>query len=454
MKYTFPFILLALLISCNKSSKTSSDTSSLELHLDSLVKKDLDSVRAAGIAIGVFKGKEKVLLKSYGYADLEHDVKLPVDASFEIGSVTKQFTGAAVLLLAEQGKLSLDDDITKYVKFDTKGRKITVRQLLNHTSGIRAYTEMPLFEKLSREKHKRDTLLRILEKEPFDFEPGEALIYNNSAFFIAGLIIEKASGMSYEDYVAKNLFEKAGMTHSYYCNEQKIIKNRAHGYDTDKKQLVRAGYLDHTWPYAAGSLCSTVEDLAKWNDAIHHGKILSPESYKEFLTTAVLNDGTVSGYAKGITVQEKNGHRMLEHGGGINGFLSENRYFPDDDLSIVVLINSTGPVSPGKIADAITDEIFETKLEQPAGKFGGDLSQFTGIYKGRARGWDATATVTANDTTLVLQWNDKPTALTYLKESTWLNGGTKIEFAPDALKMIQPYGVYILKREKETSAKK
>jgi CubicO group peptidase (beta-lactamase class C family) len=453
MKRILPFLVFALLISCTKSPESTFSTSSLEQRLDSLVKKDIDSMRAAGIAIGVFKGKEKVLLKSYGYADLEHNVKLPVDASFEIGSVTKQFTGAAVLLLAEQGKLSLDDDFTKYVKFDTKGRKITVRQLLNHTSGIKAYTEMPMFEKLMKEKHKRDTLLRILEKEPFDFEPGDALIYNNSAFFIAGLIIEKVGGTSYEEFVTKNLFEKAGMTHSYYCNEQKIVKSRAHGYDTDKKQLVRAGYLDHTWPFAAGSLCSTVEDLAKWNDAIHHGRILSPESYKEFLATAVLNDGTVSGYAKGITIQEKNGHRMLEHGGGINGFLSENRYFPDDDISVVVLINSTGPVSPDAIANSITNQIFGAKPEQPTGKFGGDLAKFTGKYKGRARGWDATATITANDTTLVMQWNDKPTPLIYLKETTWLNGGTKIEFSgnaetPDRLKMIQPYGVYTLTKEK------
>src|SRR5882757_1307793 len=145
MKYIFPFVLLAVFTSCSKSSESTSSNSTLEQRVDSLVKKDIDSLRAAGIAVGVFKGSEKVILKSYGYADLEHDVKLPVDASFEIGSVTKQFTGAAMLLLAEQGKLSLDDDISKFVKFDTKGRKITVRQLLNHTSGIRAYTEMPLF---------------------------------------------------------------------------------------------------------------------------------------------------------------------------------------------------------------------------------------------------------------------------------------------------------------------
>jgi CubicO group peptidase (beta-lactamase class C family) len=449
MKYIFPFVLLAL-ISCNRTSDTASSNSKLEHMVDSLVKKDIDSVRAAGIAIGVFKGKEKLLLKSYGYADLEHDVKLPIDASFEIGSVTKQFTAVAALLLVEQGKLSLDDDITKYVKFDTKGRKITVRQLLNHTSGIRGYTEMEVFGKLVKHKYKRDTLLRLVEKEPFDFEPGEALIYNNSAFYIAGLVIEKASGMSYEEFLSKNLFERAGMTHSYYCSEQKVIKNRAHGYDMEKDGLVRAAFLDHTWPYAAGSICSTVEDLVKWDDALHHGKILSDAMYKELLTTAVLNDGSVTHYAKGLTLQERNGHNMIEHGGGIFGFLSENRYFPDEDLKIVVLVNSTGPVSPDAIADNITQFIFGKSISS-GNVFTGDLSKYMGTYKGRGRGRDLTATVTKNDSTILLQIRDKPNALKFVKDDTWTDGGTTYTFTGDGLNQLridQTYGYYVLKKEK------
>ncbi len=133
------------------------------------------------------------------------------DASFEIGSVTKQFTGAAICQLAEAGKLNLDDDITGYIKFNTHGKKVTIWNLLTHTSGIKGYTELPVFEKLSMVSYKRDTLLRLLENEPFDFEPGEALIYSNSGFFMLGLIIEKVSGLTYEEYVTKNLFEKAGM---------------------------------------------------------------------------------------------------------------------------------------------------------------------------------------------------------------------------------------------------
>jgi CubicO group peptidase (beta-lactamase class C family) len=233
-------VIIACVSSCDTTTTRKPDASSLERKLDSLVNPLVDSSKFAGVAIAVYRDNKPVLVKSYGYADLEFNVKLPADASFEIGSITKQFTSVAILQLVEQGKLSLEDDFTKYVKFDTKGRKVTVRQLMNHTSGIKGYTELPFFESFMIHKYKRDTLLRIVEKEPFDFEPGEALIYNNTAFFILGLVIEKASGISYDEYVKKNIFGPAGMNTSYYCDERKAIKNRAHGYEMGDSGLLRA----------------------------------------------------------------------------------------------------------------------------------------------------------------------------------------------------------------------
>ncbi len=446
-----PVLLAVILISCKQNPGSPASGSKLETRIDSLVKTYLDSTKAAGMAIAVYKGNEKLLLKGYGFADLEFDVKLPADASFEIGSVTKQFTGAATLQLVEQGKLSLEDDITKYIKFNTQGKKVTVRQLLSHTSGIKGYTELPVFEEIGVFKYKRDTLLRIVEKEKFDFEPGEALIYNNTGFFMLGLIIEKVSGMTYEEYVQKNLFEKAGMTHSSYCSESKIVKNRAHGYDTGEKGLQRAGYLDHTWPYAAGSLCSTAEDLVKWDDALHHGKILSEKMYEEFLAPAVLNDGTVTHYAKGITVTDKNGRKMIEHGGGINGFLSENRYFPGEDVKVIVLVNSTGPVAPGKVADRITEFIFG-KPSKESHPFSGDLSKFTGTYKGRGRGVDLEEVVAKNDSVLTIQiGKGKPRPISYVKDNIWSDGNSTYLFSGtgdvmNELRIDQVYGYLILKK--------
>jgi CubicO group peptidase (beta-lactamase class C family) len=452
MKYLLPLLLLVFILSCKKDEDQSPAGSDLEAKIDGMIKPYTDKTEAAGIVVGVFKGHKPLFQKAYGFADLELDVKLPFNASFEIGSVTKQFTAAAVLQLAEQGKLTLEDDLGKYIKFDTGKRKVTIRQLLSHTSGIKGYTELPSFATLSIQKHSRDTLLRIVEKEQFDFEPGEALIYSNTAFFMLGLIIEKVSGMSYEEYVKKNLFDKAGMTNSYYCSENKITKNRAHGYDKAEKGLVRAAYLDHTWPYAAGSLCSTAEDLEKWNNALHHGKILNQKSYQEFITPVSLNDGTVTRYAKGITVTDWKGKRLIEHGGGINGFLSQNSYFPDEDASIIVLINSTS-VSPRQIADKVADLIFkDLQFTKPA-RFPGNLGQFTGNYKGRGRGQDMDTKIGANGLTLeVTLGTQKPRPLTYIKENLWTDGYANYLFKQQdgratELRMDEVYGYFVLRRE-------
>ncbi len=421
-------LLVLIITSCGKNEFKSISMTDLESQVDSLVKTWTDSSKIAGLAVAVFRGDEKILLKSYGYADLEFDVKLPVNASFEIGSVTKQFTAAAILQLAEQGRLDIDDDITKYLKFNTSERKVTIRHLLSHTSGIKGYTELPEFGTISVQKYDRDTILRIVEAKPFDFEPGDLLIYSNTGFFMLGLIIEKVSGITYEEYITKNLFEKAGMNNSYYCSESRIIKNRAHGYDTHEGRLARAAYLDHTWPYSAGSMCSTVEDLVKWNNAIHNGKILGDSMYSEFISPFVLNNGTVTHYAKGITVTKRNGRTMLEHGGGINGFLSDNRYFPDEKISIVILVNSTGPVEPGIAAQFITDRLFG-KPSQKFIQYNGDLSIFTGAYKGPGRGEELNIIVTKNDTTLLIQSAGRDTAaLNYLEGSVWTDGNVTFQF--------------------------
>lgn len=449
----YSLLIAVTILSCNKSDAPKTEVSALEAKLDSLIGPKVDSAKYAGVAIAVYRDNKPVLLKSYGYADVEHEVKLTTDASFEIGSVTKQFTSVAILQLAEAGKLSLDDDFTKYVKFDTKGRKIKIRQLMNHTSGIKGYTELPFFGNLMVHKYKRDTLLRLVEKEPFDFEPGDALIYNNTAFFILGLVIEKVSGVSYEEYVKKNIFDKVGMNNSYYCDERKAVKNRAHGYDMGESGLMRAQYIDHTWPYAAGSLCSTVEDLAKWNYALHNGKVLSEAMYKEMTTPVTLNNGSVTRYADGLTVTDFNGKKRVEHGGGIPGFLSENAFFPGENISVTVLMNTIGPNGPGDIADFIQQELFPRGPDEPA-SFMGDLSKYVGVYSGRSRGTDLKLTVTSNDTTLLIQrGNDKPEKLEYDKGSQWKKGLSTFDFVSNDGKVTElrnddVYGYLVLKREK------
>ncbi|MCB0688707.1 MAG: beta-lactamase family protein, partial [Saprospiraceae bacterium] len=375
--------------------------SELETFADSLFLANVDSAYIAGASILVYQQGKMLLHKSYGYASLELSAPIPANASFEIGSVTKQFTAAAILQLVDQGKINLDDDLTKFIEFDTRGRKVTISQLLNHTSGIASYTEVPEFWDLSIEQHERDTLLRVMEKHDFLFEPGEALIYNNSGYYLLGLIIEKVSGKSYEEYLAENIWNPLGMHNTYYCSNSRVVKNKVYGYNYSKEALLQKPYLDHTWPYAAGSLCSTTDDLLIWMQSLHQKKILNDKLYQLITTPGSLNDGTALRYAMGLTKADNFGHLMIGHGGGINGFLSETRYFPNEDLYIICLVNTTGPHGAGYFADNITWKILD-KIEPQSKPIDFDLKSVAGKYQGQARGRILTINVTPIENTLIL----------------------------------------------------
>ncbi len=299
-------------------------SASVRSAIDGIIEAPIKAGKVAGASIAVAQRGQTLAARSYGSADLELDVPMPADASFEIGSVTKQFTAASILLLAERGKLSVDDDVHRFLPdYPTHGERITIRHLLTHTSGIKGYTELPEFADLMKLKKPVETLVTLFGEKPLDFKPGDALVYNNSAYFLLGLIIEKAGGQSYADFVKTNLFDKVGMPGSYYCSETALHHHHAHGYDTDKGTLVLKGYISHTWPYSAGSLCSTASDLSAWLSALHGGRVLSAGSYRAMTTPATLADGTTTRYGFGVGVAELAGRRAIFHGGGINGFLSE-----------------------------------------------------------------------------------------------------------------------------------
>ena len=400
--------------------------------IDSIISAPISSGKLAGASIAVVKGRDTIAVRGFGRANLELDVPTPARASYEIGSVTKQFTGAAIMQLVEQGKLSLADDVKKYLpEFNAQGRAISIRRLLDHTSGIKGYTEIPEFGPLAARRLPKDTLLKLIGKKPFDFEPGEEEIYNNSAFFLAGLVIEKVSGMSYEDYVEKNLFAKAGMPDSHYCSEVEVHKGKATGYDSDSTGPVQKGAMSHVWPYAAGSLCASAIDLVAWNEALHQsGQILGPQAYQEFVNPGKLNDGTTLGYAMGIAVYNRLGRRSLHHGGGIPGFVSENLYFPDDSLSVVVLYNTAGPASPDDAAEAIAEAVLgkAPDLSKPTE---GDLNRFAGTYQGRGRGEPTKLTIAADGGKLTAQASflgDSAKTLTYIGDNTFTQGYARLIF--------------------------
>lgn len=407
--------------------------------IDSLVAANLMDGRAAGMSVGVVRGSDTLVLKGYGKADLELDVPTPPAAVYEIGSVTKQFTAAALLLLVEEGKLSLDDDLTKHFpEYPTAGHKIPVRRLLDHTSGIKGYTEIPKFQQIMTRKLPKDSLVAIFRDQPFDFPTGRGLVYNNSAYFLAGMIIEKVSGMPYGDFVQKRLFEPFGMRDSHYCNERKIVKNRAHGYDMSPAGLTLKAYLDHTYPYAAGSLCSTAGDLLTWLRSLHGGKVLPERAYRSLITPDTLDDGAPVRYAKGLGIYSLGGHRAIEHGGGINGYLSSTIWLPDEKMAVVVLVNTAGPVSPDAIAVSIVEIVLGRRPEAAAVALTSDLAEYTGTYEGPGRGARLALTFVSDSGHLATRMPGSQSAsrFRYVGKDTFVRGREVVAFMRDGAKVV------------------
>jgi D-alanyl-D-alanine carboxypeptidase len=270
---------------------------------------------------------------------------------FRVGSVTKEFTSACVLKLAEEGRLALDDPIGKYLPdFPTGGRSVTIEELLNHTSGIHSYTDMPAWRDRMREDWTLSQLEAFFRDEPFDFEPGAKWHYDNSGYVLLGAILEKVAGKPYADVVADMIFRPLGMASSRYGNDTPIIPGRVAGYQKTPEGIVNAPFLSMTQPYAAGALVSTVDDLARWQAALDGGRVLKPETLRRMWTPARLPDGSQTHYGYGWMIWRWEGHAIVEHGGGINGFQSANMRLPDDRIYVAVLSNCGGCADPRTLA--------------------------------------------------------------------------------------------------------
>ena len=350
-------VLLATSATPDAATGQVGDHSGLTAKLDSAASAHVARAGVAGASVAVVRGGDTLLYESYGRADLEHDVPMPREAVYEIGSITKQFTAAAVLQLAAKDSLDLGAPITEYLPgFDTGGHDIRVRHLLHHTSGIPDWSRFPEARTFRRQDLPRDTVLALLEEKKLRFAPGTDMSYSNSGYFLLGRIIREASGQSYREYVQEHLFRPAGMDRSYYCDEQAVVEDKAHGYAwRGKKGFRHKEYVDHTWPYAAGSLCSTAGDMVAWTRALHGGEVLPDSMYREMITPGRLADGTELRYGMGLIVSDTSGHRVIRHGGEIFGFLGEARYYPEENLTVVVLQNTAGPRGPVPLAGQLAD---------------------------------------------------------------------------------------------------
>ena len=332
-----------------------------------------------------FRG-ETVLRKGFGMANLDLGVAVTPEQVFEIGSVTKQFTAAAILRFAEQGKLALSDPIQKFLPdFPTGDATVTLEQLLHHTSGVPSYTEMQEWLPRWREDMTLDTLIALFRGKPLDFPPGTSWNYSNSGYVLLGAVIEKVSGRSYEEYVEKELFAPLGMKDTRYGHQEEVVRGRVTGYQKGADGYENAPYLSLTQPYAAGSLLSTVDDLALWSDALESGKVVSIASRDRMFTPAILKggdqDGVSTRYGLGNGTGEIAGRPIHEHGGGIHGFVCDLLRAPQDDLLVVILSNNPSSGRPGEIAHAIAEKALggagePAAISVPEAR----LDEYTGVY--------------------------------------------------------------------------
>jgi CubicO group peptidase (beta-lactamase class C family) len=336
-----------LLISClclfvtvfvTKAQTSAKTDQFLTASFDSILNKEFKAGEPGATAIVVRKG-QVIYKKAVGMADMELNVPLKTDMIFRIGSITKQFTAVAILQLADQGKLSLQDDIKKYMPDLLFKETVTVEQLLNHTSGIVSYTSKPDFPSKMRTDMTTMEVIKLTEKDTLEFKPGTKWNYNNTGYVMLGYIIEKITGKPYEDYIHQNLFTPAGMTNSFYGSEAKIIRNRAKGYEKEKNVFQNSDYISMTLPHAAGSLLSTVEDLWKWNKALHSYKLIKKEWLDKAITPYLLPTGKSTRYGYGLSINLVQGSKAIEHSGGIPGFSTDAMYLPAEDVFVAVFSN-------------------------------------------------------------------------------------------------------------------
>ena len=316
--------------------------------------------RFTGAALVARDGKV-ILSKGYGLANAELDVANTSQTKFRLGSITKQFTAAAILLLQERGKLSAQDPICKY--FDScpeAWKDITIHHLLSHTGGLPNFTSFPDYNKTMMIPTTMESLINRFKDKPLEFKPGEKWNYSNSGYVTLGYILEKVAGESYESFLQKNIFGPLKMTNSGYDHQETILKNRATGYSLIKGKMANSEPIAMEVPHGAGAIYSTVEDLFLWNEALFSDKLLSAKS-REAMMTPVKN-----GYGYGLGINQQLNRKMVSHGGGINGFSTFIGRFPEEKLTIVVLRNADyGQPVPGKITLDLAAITLGEKYEIP-----------------------------------------------------------------------------------------
>jgi D-alanyl-D-alanine carboxypeptidase len=309
--------------------------------IDEYIQNAMRKHHVPGTSVAVVRRGEVVLAKGYGQANVELSVPATEDTVYQLASVTKTFTATAIMLLVQEGKLTLDDKVTKHLSdLPNAWDPVTVRHLLNHTSGIKSYTSVKNFFKTVRKDYAQREILGLVAKEPLEFAPGEKWNYSNSGYFLLGMLIEKVTGKTYGEFLDERIFRPLRMTHTRINDLHAIIPNRAQGYTWNGKELRNGEYTSPSQPFSAGMLVSSVSDMLKWDAALDSESLITKTILERMWTTTPLGKGEPAGYGFGWQVGKVNGHRRVSHGGGIPGFSTDISRFVDDKLTVIVLANS------------------------------------------------------------------------------------------------------------------
>ncbi|AZA80471.1 serine hydrolase [Chryseobacterium lactis] len=331
--------VLILLAFFSNTMSAQQHSKTYEKKIDSLISTEFGNINEPGGVFLVAKNGKILYRKAFGKANLELDVNMSPEQVFQIGSMTKQFTAVAILMLEQQGKLNVNDPISKYSKDYPNGDQITIHHLLTHTSGIKDFTKMKSLSTIAQKEMKPEAMVDFFKNEPVDFSPGEKFDYNNSGYVVLGYIIEFVSGDTYENFIQKNIFDKVGMSHSYYASDRKIIPKRAYGYHKKENGFVNKTVISFSVPFSSGSLMSTVDDMLKWQQALGQNILLNPAETQKAFQKYKLNNGEEFTYGYGWHLKEINGIPDREHGGSVFGFKSMGVYIPVEDIYVIGLSN-------------------------------------------------------------------------------------------------------------------
>ena len=359
----FFILLVASLLQAQAPTPISA---ALREKIDAITKQALTDTGVPSASIATVQAGAITYLRAYGEGRIEpHTPALP-SMRYSIGSISKQFTAAAVLLLAEQGKLSLDDSVSRFVPNLTRGNEVTIRELLSHTSGYQDYWPQDYVPPFMLQAITADKILDQWARKPLDFDPGTDWQYSNTNFVIAGLIVEKASGEPLLQFLSEHIFTPLGMKSVMNIDQNRLTETDATGYLRYALGPPRLAPKEgQGWLFAAGELAMPAEDLAKWDISMINRTMLRPTSYAEMEKEVVLKNGLGTRYGLGVDVRQEFGQRAIEHGGEVSGFTAHNLVFPDARIAVIVLVNEDSVDASGDIARKIAALLFR---EADAGK--------------------------------------------------------------------------------------